>query len=185
VIVTVGVGDQITCTFTNERRGAIAMRIFDDRNGNGVRNSTEAWLVDWNVQLYRAPSQLLGTQNTDSNGSARFANLTPGSYVVCEVVPAGWTPTTPSANDPVYGQPCRQLMVTAGMVVSTRFGNTTEPISAANVTPDGEAIYTAPLPDTDDDGNEIAPAIDPWAMEESNEEATAQPYRHFLPLLAR
>ncbi len=152
LVVTVAAGDHVTCTFVNQRRGTINSRLFHDRNADSRYNSGELWLAGWSVQLYQAPGQLLVSQNTDSNGIVRFNNVNPGTYVVCEVLPAGWQPTAPPANDPVYGQPCFVTTLGAGTAVSLRFGNTTTPATIAAASPIDRGRVTI-LPDTDDEGN--------------------------------
>jgi sugar lactone lactonase YvrE len=188
VLVTIAAGDQVTCTFTNQRRGAIFVRLFHDVNGNGVRNSSEAWLPGWNVQLYQAPGQLLGAQNSDSTGAVRFTQLLPGNYVVCEVLPPGWFLTAPSAYDPAYGQPCQSLTVTSGGSASVRFGNHTQPVTVNSAASADLAVHTGPLPETDDDDNLMGAEQDPWASEaaaEGTEETGAMRYQLFLPILTR
>ncbi|MGB3264469.1 MAG: SdrD B-like domain-containing protein [Microcoleus sp.] len=61
------------------REGPIAgVRVYIDANDNGTLDTGERSLV------------------TDANGRGAFTNITPGNYVVREVVPTGFSPTTPA-----------------------------------------------------------------------------------------
>lgn len=187
VVVTIAAGDQISCTFTNQRRSVITARIFHDANGNGRRSLNEAWLPGWTVQLYTSAGLVAEPQITNGDGVVRFANLIPGNYVICETSQSGWLNTTPSALDVEYNQPCYRLTLSSGQAVGVRFGNMAQStaLSSAVAVDPALAVRTGPLPDTDDEGNQVALEADLWAEEESAEELTEMRYQFFLPLLAQ
>jgi hypothetical protein len=94
----IGSGQAITITaapFGNTITG----QLFNDLNNNGVKDPGEPGLAGWTVyrDLGRSGVFQAGdpTAVTDSNGNYTFANVGPGSYLVREIVPAGWTQTTP------------------------------------------------------------------------------------------
>ncbi|MGA2625068.1 MAG: SdrD B-like domain-containing protein [Bacteroidota bacterium] len=77
------------------RFGTIRGLVFNDANGNGVRDSGEVGLARWNVHL-NGPVSAVDT--TDSTGNFVFANLGPGTYTVSESTHAGWFLTLPSGS---------------------------------------------------------------------------------------
>jgi hypothetical protein len=69
--------------------------IFNDLNGNGVRDSGEPGLANWTITL-TAPYQKSPINTlTDSNGNYTFTGLAPGNYTVGEVLQSGWIQTAP------------------------------------------------------------------------------------------
>jgi hypothetical protein len=69
--------------------------VFDDANGNGVRDVGEAGLPNWQVRLAGGPAVL--TTLTDADGKYRFDNVGAGSFSVELTVQQGWAGTTPLA----------------------------------------------------------------------------------------
>ncbi|HEX8203541.1 MAG TPA: SdrD B-like domain-containing protein, partial [Isosphaeraceae bacterium] len=95
---------------------------WNDRNGDGVRNPDEPGVpgvtlhLDYNGNL--ALDRGEPTAVTDAQGLYRFEWVVPQRYVVREVVPAGWIPTSPR------GAGIRIANVTSGQTVSNlNFGN--------------------------------------------------------------
>lgn len=68
--------------------GTVSGIVFDDKNGNGLRDSGDAGLFGWTIQLGSK------TAITDENGTYSFTNLTAGTYTISEVVKDGWYNTT-------------------------------------------------------------------------------------------
>jgi subtilisin family serine protease len=78
---------------------------FDDVNGNGVYNNSDARLAGWAIQLYQESDGTSGLQTgtggdrlaasalTDANGNYAFNGLVPGTYYVREVAQSGWVQT--------------------------------------------------------------------------------------------
>lgn len=79
--------------------GGISGTVFHDSNYDGVQNSGETGLPGVTVFLDLNHDGTLDPQDpqttTDGSGNYSFVNLAPGIYVVREVVPAGYRPTTP------------------------------------------------------------------------------------------
>lgn len=74
--------------------------IYNDLNGDGVRNQGENGLSSWTVflDLNRdgTPAADEPTQLTDADGKFTFAGVAAGDYRVAEVVRSGWTATNPT-----------------------------------------------------------------------------------------
>jgi hypothetical protein len=76
--------------------GSIGGVKYNDLNGNGVRDSGEAGLAGWRMELSGDAS---GTAYTDAEGHYLFGGLFPGSYTVAEVWRDGWRQTEPANMD--------------------------------------------------------------------------------------
>ncbi|VTR96973.1 Serine-aspartate repeat-containing protein F OS=Candidatus Accumulibacter sp. BA-93 GN=sdrF PE=4 SV=1: Cna_B: Cna_B: Cna_B: Cna_B: Cna_B: Cna_B: Cna_B: Cna_B: Cna_B: Cna_B: Cna_B: Cna_B: Cna_B: Cna_B: Cna_B: Cna_B [Gemmata massiliana] len=88
-----------TITASPEQKAEIHGTKFEDVNGNGVRESSEAGLQGWTIQLLDTNDNVLATTLTAVDGSYSFTNLTPGIYRVREVNQAGWTQITANPGD--------------------------------------------------------------------------------------
>ena len=58
-------------------------------NGTKISDCTELGLEGWTINLLRA-GNVIQSDITGSDGSYSFCNLSPGTYTVEEVLPAGW-----------------------------------------------------------------------------------------------
>ncbi|MFT5142150.1 MAG: hypothetical protein ACI80V_002406 [Rhodothermales bacterium] len=67
---------------------------FNDVNGNGVQDSGETGLANWEFTLSGAST---GEATSDANGRFCFADLAPGTYFLGETNQAGWIQTAPPA----------------------------------------------------------------------------------------
>jgi uncharacterized repeat protein (TIGR01451 family) len=107
--------------YRNPSLFTIANTIWDDVNGNGVRDPGEAGIAGVTVSLRNSGGNLVGTTTTDANGNFQFAGLPSGSYTVVITDTAGLLlnrqATTAAAT-------AKQLAVTvAGAnVTATSFG---------------------------------------------------------------
>ena len=79
--------------------GSISGTVWNDSNNNGAADSGEPGLAGVTVYL---DTNLNGTLDsgettavTNTNGNYTFANVTPGTYQIAQVVPAGFTQTAP------------------------------------------------------------------------------------------
>lgn len=142
-ILTVATGDQLTCTFTVEREARIVARAFQDQvrigANQGRRNVNDPWQPDWPMTVFTAPTATVATRLTQPTGveglyEAFFRYLPAGNYTLCTNTPgASWTPTTPTAVDPAYGQLCKNVTLTPGQQATLLFG--AYPAASAAVAP--------------------------------------------------
>jgi len=68
--------------------------VFDDENGNGVKDNDEHGIMGW--RIYLSGTETLSA-TTDSNGIYKFTNIGLGTYTVSEENPIGWIQTKPSS----------------------------------------------------------------------------------------
>ncbi|HLO51892.1 MAG TPA: SdrD B-like domain-containing protein [Kamptonema sp.] len=109
---------------------------FRDDNGNGIQDANEPGLAGVTIFIDTNNNATLDTGErsvvTPAGGNFTFSNLVPGTYVVREVVPNGFRPTTPQS-----------LVVT--------LNNTDARISFGN-SPSGSQIIGCKFLDVDNDG---------------------------------
>ena len=76
--------------FCVQAPASISGMIHVDLNGDCVYEPGEPLLAGITVQMFNAQNQVVGTTVTDQNGQYKFSNLTPGTYTVHELQPAGY-----------------------------------------------------------------------------------------------
>jgi hypothetical protein len=83
-------GGTVGCTNSTPADGveSLSGQVFAD-------DGSETGLPGWCV---RVSGPITATAVTDSAGSFVFTNLPLGVYTVCEVIPSGWTETTPTSG---------------------------------------------------------------------------------------
>ena len=80
----------------------VAGTVFEDTNGDGVRQPGEPGLPGRVILLDRGPDGTTdATATTDANGDYRFTGLTLGTYRIREAGVAGWVATTADPADVV------------------------------------------------------------------------------------
>ncbi|MFN8498615.1 MAG: SdrD B-like domain-containing protein [Anaerolineae bacterium] len=87
-------GDQQAPTQGN---GNVTGNVFNDLNGDGVRQPGEPGIPGVTVTLKDGAGNTVGTTTTDPNGNYSFPNVPPGTYTVVETDPSGFVSTTPNS----------------------------------------------------------------------------------------
>jgi uncharacterized protein (DUF2141 family) len=99
-VVTFSVG--VPPTTSGGASGSISGNVFRDSNGNRVKDSGESGISGVTVYLDSNNNSHLDsgetTVSTDSSGNYRFTGLSAGTYKIRQVVPTGFSQTTPTSN---------------------------------------------------------------------------------------
>ncbi len=92
-------GMNVTSVSLGNARPGIYGQVFEDLNGNGVKDPGEAGLSGWTVYLDTNDNGQLETGETsvttNANGEYAFTSLASGTYGVREVLPSGWQQSRP------------------------------------------------------------------------------------------
>src|SRR5690606_14605832 len=116
--------------------GDIKFKKYDDKNGSGLKASSEDYISGWTIRLYDANWQFVSELVSESDSSYDnevFEDLPLGTYYLCEVSQTGWVQTEPAANAEVANgssnsseeaERCYEVELTRdGQEVAVRFGN--------------------------------------------------------------
>jgi uncharacterized protein (DUF2141 family) len=95
VPVTIVSDGSATVKFGDIAVGTVSGKVFEDLNGNGIRETRERGLGGVTVNLSDADGREIESRTTAGDGSYSFAGVTSGSYTVAETVPDGFAETTP------------------------------------------------------------------------------------------
>lgn len=182
VTITVVAGDDVTCTFVNQRGVTLRTITYQDSNGNGRRNQDEPYLADWQVLLYGEQGEALSTQSTNGYGKANFNYLAPTqSYELCEMVATPWVNTQPNTLDETLNQPCYAPISAPGAIGTVWFGNHPDGAVPTEANPAEVNLNGVPGPDVpfDDAGYTEGDYVD--------EDLTTPPLDQaiFLPVVAQ
>lgn len=101
-----------TTDFGDQRVGTVTGIVFEDLDGDGIRDDGERGLAGVVVTLSGTGAPRPTTTATD--GSFAFEGLTPGTYTVEETDPAGFASTTPNL---------RTVSIPPGGAANARFGD--------------------------------------------------------------
>lgn len=93
---TCTISPSVSPTPTPSPTGLIKGIKFYDTNMNGTYDPDEPRIAGVTILLYSG-LEIIGQATTNGNGYYQFTGLTPGEYVVREVVPPGYYNTTPAS----------------------------------------------------------------------------------------
>ena len=85
-----------------------------------MRDAGEAGLEGWEIEVSELTNngfEPVAQSTTDSDGTAVFNNLLPGSYFICEIQQDGWVQSQPANDD------CWQVELQPGQDIQAPFGN--------------------------------------------------------------
>lgn len=80
---------------TKPQPGSIGCSVFDDANQNGIHDTDEKGLGGVTIRLFNDKDEEVASTTTAADGSYSFADLAPGTYKVSQVLPSGYSNTTP------------------------------------------------------------------------------------------
>ncbi len=126
--------------------GSIRVFVFEDRDGDGVRDAEESVLAGAKVELLNAQRTPVASHVTDGSDGYTFEGLVPGSYLVVETDPPGYTSTSPNEWG-VALAPGTQFDVTLADRFAPSPTPTRQPTTAPTAPPQPTAVPpTAPAP---------------------------------------
>jgi serine-aspartate repeat-containing protein C/D/E len=100
--------------------GSASGTVWNDVNGDGIRDPEDTGIPGWTVFIDQNTNRILDvgepSTTTDVNGVYTFANLTPGTYKIRDITPAGWNPALNADGQ-------NTVTVTAGHNSVSDFGN--------------------------------------------------------------
>jgi protocatechuate 3,4-dioxygenase beta subunit len=74
---------------------SVSGNVYNDQDGNGLRNGSEPGLANWTVNLEDSSGNIIATVLSDASGNYSFTGVGPGSYQVAEVVQTDYVQTQP------------------------------------------------------------------------------------------
>ena len=78
---------------------ALGDYVWEDNNNDGIQDGNESGIAGATVNLYTCSGLSVDSTNTDASGKYNFSSLTPNSYYLEFITPAGYdTPTLQDAN---------------------------------------------------------------------------------------
>ncbi len=104
------------CPPTYEVKGMV----FNDLNGNGVKDFDEVGIPNVQIKLWGTSANLIATTLTNSQGNFKFTGVLPGEYHVQEIDLPGYISTTPNSFF---------ITVTNSNVANILFGDKVKPTS--------------------------------------------------------
>lgn len=146
-------------TFTVENDnspGSISGMKWNDLNSDGIKDSGELGLANWEIYIDENQNGQLDTgeptQTTDAQGNYTFPNLGAGTYIIAEVQQAGWEQTYPNLGmDTIPQSPdevLESITTTASKVPIYKQGETVPPGNEGSITP--QTDISGPLINIDD-----------------------------------
>lgn len=198
VAVSVGAGEEVTCTFVNQRRVEILANVFLDSDGNGQQDAGESGVSGFEVRLYEGSDLLNHRIVSDGGGQALFTRRIPGDYKVCLLLHAD-DGSNNSDGDLTINNPdlrCQSVSLQPGQSVQVDFGLSADevglptPIPTAPATPTAvptapptaTPIPTAPAPLSQLHVNSVTIRVYYSQLPDNNEAAI---FPMFMPYMAR
>jgi hypothetical protein len=171
--------------FADQQEGSISGQMFNDLNGDGVREISEPVLSGWTVYIDTNNDGSYDTgdvqQTSGSNGVYSFLNLTAGTYVIRQTTPSGWRRTVPGSL------PITVTLMAGEAITGINFASTTTasagavsggalpPVAVANATKVVAALPPAPLALAVNTGGAVSPDAAGIGFAENDQAATAVP----------
>src|SRR4051812_17158460 len=106
---------------TRQLLASIAGRVFNDINANKIKDGSEVGLSGRTVYVDQNNNKKLDASErkvtTDGAGNYKISSLSAGNHLVRQVLPAGWSQTTPSGGLAIHA-----TLTTSQNVTGKNFG---------------------------------------------------------------
>jgi protocatechuate 3,4-dioxygenase beta subunit/glutamine cyclotransferase len=123
--------------FGNFHTITVTGNVYNDLDGNGLRNGAEPGLAGWTVNLETSSGTIIATVMSDANGNYAFTGVGGGTFDVAEVQQTGWVQT-----QPLYPTVYTFTTRSGGNLTALNFGNHAAPaLSPVQVIDNGQAGY--------------------------------------------
>ncbi len=167
-------GQNIHCTFFNQRTSGLTVQIFNDDNQNSTRDDEEVGSPNQLISLHTRQGIRLAEQISDTNGQVVFRDLQPGNYKLCQTPSDGRTSSHPSI-DPALGLSCYEVTLPAGSNANAIFSSYS-----------GDSIAAAPFTSVFRPRVFGTPRIDvPFNEAGYDGHSYTDGQRHYVPMLHR
>ncbi|MBS4028220.1 MAG: choice-of-anchor B family protein, partial [Ignavibacteriales bacterium] len=91
--------DTSSLLFGNYQRSSISGTVFEDNNGNGVKEGSDAGLQNWTVYLFSPDTSTVVDSLLTGEEGYTFFGLTPGTYFLRAEQNNGWVQTSATTNE--------------------------------------------------------------------------------------
>ena len=88
--------------FGNAGTGTFTGTVYNDLNGDGIRESGEPPLAGWTIDLLDSNDNIVATTTSNAMGQYTFDDLSPAVYTIEEIVQPGWVITQPTNPPGTY-----------------------------------------------------------------------------------
>ncbi len=132
-------GANIQCVYNHSQFGVVSGVVFEDMNGDTVRDDIDTSLVGWLVRLYKITEEMIMPEGSETAVSTTvttevsskvttqsgyvFGQLAPGTYKVCEEVQNQFIQALPLSNEGCDSSRGYTFTVGLGEIASKHFSN--------------------------------------------------------------
>jgi plastocyanin len=164
VVITIGSGQAVTCTFTNQKNTTLRTLSYADQNQAGAPSGDQA-LAGQLIRVYDSQGTLVSETIANHYGKVSLPNLAPGEYTICSGAAS---------------ELCQTVTLVSGQITEVQFAHFTAEVNAASAEDaavGGVAVTVTPEP-TDESQEESAPANDDAYLNTPANQSTL-----FMPLV--
>lgn len=146
--------EEITNTSCSCDANSIGGEVWDDKNGNGIKDTGEPLLTGVNVELLNFEGNVIETFTTE-DGLYKFENLAAGPYVVKVALTPNLRQTAPGAmTEFIKGE------VTGPWDYDDNNGDPVGPSDWGEIAPDADGLFQSPINITGVPAIDLTPIVD-------------------------
>ncbi len=132
-------GVNIQCVYNHSQLGVVQGTVFEDMNGDTVRDDVDLSLSGWIVKLYKITEEMITSEGSEvpvptlvtTEVSSRttneigymFGQLNPGTYKVCQEKQIPFIQSLPLTNEGCETSRGYTMIVNLGEIINKDFGN--------------------------------------------------------------